>query len=343
VNKRVFGFVAALVAVVSLVLAGCAEPASETTEYPTELIFAICTGTESADYPLQSRIASLGDEAIPASLTPVQPGGAEASLVAMLNGEVHLGNTCAATILDAYEGLGRWEGDPAPNIIRGLAMRDLFDDVTAVREDSGIESYSDLAGKTFFYGRPGSRQYRINVAAMDALGYNVEEYVSDVKEAVSAMKDRRLDAFSKTIRGERADSTHMDIMTSVPLQIISFSEEEIDTILGKYSHLTFRQQSPDAFPTMPVLGERWVATDQPPTVCTKDFPEEWAYQWVMSTVKNWDELAELLYSLEDLDPLDYPQWVEEMPTDFYLHAGAVRAYRELGATVPESIVPPEMK
>jgi TRAP-type uncharacterized transport system substrate-binding protein len=225
-------------------------------------------------------------------------------------------------------------------------VADRIDHVVAVREGSGITKMSDLVGTKSFYGHPGTSCNANMKSAMVALGLDeqIEEYVGSLSDGVAAMKDRRVKSYTKTTRGEIADATHIDILTTQDLQVITFTKAEVDKIREMYPWITYRQLSPDAFPSMKVVGEGWVNSDNVSTFCHKDLPEEWIYEWVKHIVANWDQIVKLHEaSLAKIDPTEYPQWVAATPTDFYLHAGAVRAYRDLGADVPESVIPPELK
>jgi TRAP-type uncharacterized transport system substrate-binding protein len=206
---------------------------------------------------------------------------------------------------------------------------------------------SDLVGTSAFYGHPGTSCNANMKRAMVALGLDeqIEEYIGSLVEGVGAMKDTRIDAYVKTTRGEIADATHIDILTRQDLQIITFTKAEVDKIQEEYPWLSYRQLPPEFFKgSMEVLGERWVNVDFQQTYCTTDIPEEYAYLWVNHIIANWDQIVKLHEaSLAKIDLIEYPQWVAVAPTDFYLHASAVRAYRELGADVPESVIPPEMK
>lgn len=348
--------------IAGLTLAGCVEPAAppvtppeepEPTpepepELPQQLIFAISTKPLSSDYPVQTRIATLGDEAIPAALTIIMPGGCTAGAEALYAGEAQINNGCAPTIMMVLNGLGNWEGDPHPPILRGLHIRSLADNVVAVRADSGINSMSDLMGKTAFYGHPGTNTNSCMKLAMVALGLDeqIEERVGSLAEGVADMKDRRIDAYVKAARAGVPDATHVDIMVAQELALITFTKVEVDKIQEKYPWISYRQLPPEFFKgSMEVLGEGWVNVDFQQTYCTTDIPEEYAYLWVKHIIENWDQLVALHSVLGTVDPLDYPKWVADLAAGapYYLHAGAVRAYRELGAEVPDSAVPPEMQ
>jgi len=340
-----FGLViTAAVLVLAMLAVGCVKPAGE--GYKNQLVFAIATKPESGDYPVQCRIATLGAEAIPASVTITTPGGSDACTEALLTGEADLCNSNAVTVISALEGMGNWEGKTRENILRGLNPRDLQDNVVAVVAGSGITKMSDLVGKSAFYGHPGTNCNANMKRAMVALGYdeNIEEYVGSLADGVAAMKDRRVDAYVKTTRGEVADATHIDILVSQELELITFTKAEVDKIHEMYPWVTYRQLSTNAFKgQMKVYGEGWVNTDKAPTLCNMDLPEEWAYNWVKHEIENWDQLVALMASLGTFDPLDFPMWVSEVETDFYLHPGAVRYYREMGIQVPDNVIPPEMK
>ncbi len=73
-----------------------------------------------------------------------------------------------------------------------------------------------------------------------------------------------------------------------------------------------------------------------------DFPESLAYAWTKALAEHWDEVAVTYPAiLEDIDPRHTPEVAGGM--GLMLHPGAIRAYREMGVAIPDSVVPPEMK
>jgi hypothetical protein len=296
----------------------------------------------------------LGGEALKeqfgVTVTIATPGGAVACLEALIAGDIHMANVAEPAVIQALTGAGVWEGNPQPNNFRGLEPRDLQENAVVVRADSDIMKMSDLMGKKVFYGHPGTSCNANMKMAMVALGYDedIEEYVGSLSDGVAAMKDRRIDAYVKTTRGEFADPTHTDIAITQDLRVITFTKEEVDKINETYFFIPYRQLRSDAYTKitpMEVVGEGWINTDKAPTVTRVEMPEEWAYAWVTHVINNWDVLVPLMEVMGTFDPKDYPSWALDtaQACDYYLHPGAVRAYRDFGIDVPDKIIPPEMK
>ena len=307
----------------------------------TRIIYASSTTAQSSDYPGHVKIAELGSSAI-GEVTVISLGGTEAATQALYNNESDVSGSTGPALYESINGLGSWTGKKLPNITRVLHIMAMLDIPICVREGIGINSISDLKGREVFLGFPGTTTNGVYKLIFDALGIEIKEYVGELSDGVEAMKDKKIDVFIKSVNGNSLDATHMDIMTSTPIKFITFTDEEIEKIRGKYPWLTFRKFPAGYFSAFPDLGELWMYSTPKLTACRDNFPEEWAYSWVKNNVEKREEILKVWKSAGLVDLLETPGIVGQIP-GLFLHPGAIRYYKERGIEIPESVIPPEMK
>lgn len=308
------------------------------------LIFGACTDPQSSDYPGQVLTGEIGSKGIPgAKITIICPGGSQAAMAAVFNKEADVAAIDDCSAYEYIHHMGAWEGKSTPNNIRVLNLRDLSYNPIAVRANSDIYQVSDLEGRKVFLGYSGTTcEGNARLAIVKALGINVDILVGSLSDGVEAMKNRRVEAFTKTVAGNKVDATHIDIMTSTPLRFIGFTWEEVEKIQSKSPWLLYRELPKGWFPSMPDQ-EAFIANSVIRFVmCRDDFPEEYAYNWTKSIVENWEKIVEVAPSQGSVNPLDCPDFASNV-RQLYLHPGAIRYYREMGIEIPEAVIPPEMK
>jgi TRAP transporter TAXI family solute receptor len=341
--------------IVGLVFVGCAEPTPAPTptptpapaptptpepEWPESILFGSSSPPTSSWYPLHCKMAELGGRGMGIPVTVIYPGGGEACLNAWYNGELDVTHATMPASYESIHGLGRWEGKPIENRLRMLYFRDANPLLMAVRADSDMDAFPDLQGKKIYVGYPGSTGYGQMDKSLDALGIEYEEFVGELSDGITAFKDGRIDAFGKSASGRSVDASHMDIMSTTDIKFLSYTAEETARIQAKYPWLGFIDYPAGWYEQLPDLGALTINLYDNNAITSTDFPEELAYRWTKSVIENWDETVAVFPANEFYDPVAA---LVRMPPDVYLHPGAIRYYREIGAEIPESAIPPEMK
>lgn len=307
----------------------------------TSLIYGSSTTTTSADYPGHIKIAEIGASEI-GEITVTSPGGTVACTQGLYQKESHVAGSTDSGLYEAISGLSAWKGIKQPNTLRVLHVLAMLDVPICVRESTGINSISELKGKKVFLGWPGTTTYAMYELIFDALELEIEPFVADLSDAVDAYKDNRIDVFVKSVDGNTIDKTHMDINNTSPIKFISYTDEEVKKVRDKYPWITFQKYPAGYFIQFPELGELWMYSTAKIAICRDDFPEDWAYKWVKSNVERRDEVIQVWKSAGFVDILDTPKIIGKIP-DLYLHPGALKYYQEIGAEIPDNVIPPEMK
>jgi len=225
----------------------------------------------------------------------------------------------------AAAGTGPFE-DQAFETARTLFVMPYVTLQIVARADSGIETVSDLAGKTVVPGGTGTFCEGRTRAVLDALDLTDEIDTADIElsAAANAMRNQRIDAYSTC-------SAHpvpglVELATTTDVKIISFSEEEREQILALDASSgpitiaagTYNGQDEDVHTVGVPVG----------AYGTENMSDDAAYAIVKTFWENKDRLAG-----------DQPWWdgVNESLVQYLwaeVHPGAARYYEEIGVTMP---------
>jgi len=244
--------------------------------------------------------------------------------------------------LQAVQGIGNWEGSKQEDTLRVFVIAALDSTIFCAREDSGVTSISDLEGKKFSMGMPGSGAERHCKAVFDALDIHIDPFIGSFSDAVAATKDGRIVGYFKDTAPHSLDPSHIEIMSTAPLTFFGPTEEEVDKITAKYPYIVWGLKEAGHYKQLPELGA--VYTKSTPSIqgVGSHIPEEVVYEMTKAIIEGRDTLLEVFPQAGTVDFLDTPAIVASVP-GVYLHAGAVRYYREIGVEIPEGAIPPEMK
>jgi len=342
--------------IVSLVLTGCVEPAAPPTEpaepakpvepvEPAEyrLLYGCGTQPTSGAYPLHLAINEVGNSTEGISSTLIVMGGSEAAATAIYAGEIDWGGTWGLSLFyESTRGLGKWEGNKQPNILRVLVRSTRLQPPIVVREDSGVTCVADLEGKKFSWGTPGSTTQTMCEKSFEALGIEIDPFGGGIADTVAAMKDGRIVGFIKNSPNPSLDSMILDVMATTPIRLIGFTDDEADKVQAKFSIVQFKKVPAGFYKQLPELEAFNVVSQLLALGCSTEMPEEAGYKLTKALVEEWDYMCQVWPSWTIIDPLTTAEEISTME-GVYLHAGSARYFREVGVDVPESVIPPEMK
>ncbi|TVQ39113.1 MAG: TAXI family TRAP transporter solute-binding subunit [Spirochaetaceae bacterium] len=195
-----------------------------------------------------------------------------------------------------------------------------------VRQDSGVESIHDLAGKRFVPGGAGSAGEQITRAILASMGIenDVNLLTLDLSEGVPAVRNRRAVGFGTS--STPPASMIQEIGATVPIRLLDLPDEDYQRV----AHLYTRAEIPAGmYPGV----DRAVKTVSLPVALytTTNLPEELAYSLTKAFWENrsrW-ETAHPAMRLISMDDVNYMQ--------VKLHPGALRYYREVGFDVAPAL------
>lgn len=203
-----------------------------------------------------------------------------------------------------------------------------------MREDSGVTSMAELDGARLNPGITGSATEATTIAVMETLGLTPEYVRGSTTDVVAGVKDNRMAGYVKSGVGEKLDGSSMDIATFTPIQVLSLSDEQAETL---------NEQMPD----ISVVNIPEGAADGMPAYTTWSFglamhaspelDEETAYQIVKAVMENPEPQVSALANLADVDIAELTLSSGTVP----FHPGAARYFEEQGYDIPDRLMPSE--
>lgn len=346
--KRKNRFLALLMAMLMSVLTACGgltpapsaapetvpDAASESTTSKTEAPKAPVSytfGTASAS-GVHYAVGVLFSEALKKhsdylTIFPQTTGGGEENGVNVANGEYEFGYWNCDSITAAYKGEGQLH---FPNL-RGVMTAQCQAAHYVVRNDSGIETWADCAGKKIGIATTNTvsemitrgilAQYDIDC---DADLARFEILAND--EAREKLTDGDLDMIY--IGGGFPVSGIIELMTTGKYHLLDTPRETLDAVFAAgFGDFSFEYYGAyvigaDTYPNQP--QDITVAGGRNLIFTRDDVPEDDVYELLKVVYENWDEIKTGHLALTNLD------WKEMPKTGVPLHPGAERFYREMG-------------
>ena len=280
-------------------------------------------GVGGTYYPLGGALAQVWTKNMDGVSVAAQSTGASVENTALIeNGEIELGLT--QNDLAEYAVKGEYMFDKEYKKMKVIGRPYAEDIQVFVREDSGINSISDMKGKRISVSYPGSGANANAEQILGVFGITVDdiqaEYPSN-SDTADRMKDGLLDGLLTTTGAPNA--TFQEMCMSTPVKLLSFTDEEIDTIIEKYPFF-----SKKVLPAGMYEGQTedvQTVCVQSILVCSEDLSDDLVYELTKTMWENQDELSGMLSCLSDFS-LD--KALDGITTEF--HPGAIKYYQEQG-------------
>lgn len=251
------------------------------------------------------------------------------------SGEAAIGLIMGDVAYQAYNGEGRFEGDPKNIRAMFLMYPNIYQLVTL---DHSIESVYDFAGKRVSIGAPGSgTEYKTDLV-YEALGVDKDDF-RNVQQLPFAdqsnnLRDGTLDVGTWSVAAPTSSIT--ELTATADIKIIPFSQEDLEYINSKYPFY-----NPGLIPAGTYSG---VDEDIPTlsvwnyAIANADYDEELVYEIVKSIFENQSSLINIHVAAEWTTPENTAE-----NSAIPLHAGTVKYLEEIGIDVPDHLIPPEAK
>jgi TRAP transporter TAXI family solute receptor len=213
-----------------------------------------------------------------------------------------------------------------------------------VRADSGVTKLEDLNGRVFSGGAPGTGSDANTKAGFAALGIKPKWFLGSVKDAIVAIKDGRCVGRRALGPGGQLDSGTMDVNSTTPIRILSFTEEQLKLWQGAVSGTARLEVPAGTIKSLPEHGPILTGCTVMASAISKDIPEDTVYKWMKALSKHWDDVIAAYVGASNFEPatdtLKYASEHEKCPP---LHAGVVKYMQDQGFQVPSRLIPPEFK
>ncbi len=309
----------------------------EVDEDTVEFLSIVTGGTGGVYFPYGGGMSTVINRHVPYLRATAEVTGASVENTRMIAEETaELALIMNDVAYMAYNGIGEhFEGDPQP--IRTIFAMYPHHYHVVVLEDSDVETIDDIRGKTVSVGAPGSGTEFKTDLVLSTLGISYDEF--DVvrlpfAETGDDLRDGRIDV---GIWDVAAPTSSIEEVTATrDIRIISFSDEEIDTITTEHPFYSRFEMEPGTYAGQdePVVNPSvWNSV-----VAHEDYPEDYVYDIVSSMFENIDHLI-AIHHFAEFSTAENTMEHAVIP----LHAGAVRYFEEQGIDIPDELIPPEMQ
>ncbi len=329
-----------LAAVMMFSSAGCSNTAQDTgsgEKAPEKQFVTVVTGsTGGTYYPVGTIFSTLWNEKLGADgiVASVQSSGGSVENLNMLkNGEAQMGIAMANLTLFAYEGSGKFEGNQFEDVRFVTA---LWPDVTqfVVTEDSGINSVSDLKGKSFNVGGAGSgTEYSSKVILEAVAGISFDDITAEhlgYFEASSAMQNAQIDGMNA--EGGIPLSAVSEVAASkTAVKLLEFTDEEYAKIKNVAPY--YGQFVVPANLYAGIDKDVQTVGIKSTLITSAEMDEEVVYNLVKEIYENHEAIKGDHKALEVVTLEEALNGLPPVP----LHKGAIRYYEEKGITVPDHL------
>ena len=332
--KKFLALVLSVVMVLALVACGEKAPApveqqpapeqTETTPAPAEAVDAVlATGGTSGTYYAVGGVLQtvLGSKLSLLNLTVESTGASKANVNMMTDGEAQLAILQSDVLNYAHEGTFTFADTGAEET--ALWVMGIYNETVQILAKPGINTVSDLAGKTVIVGDVGSGTEVNAWQVLGAVGLTKDDLTAQngsFQEGVDALKDGKVDAVF-TVAGAPTTSI-VDYAATNELNLVSLSDEELAKITAEYPFLV---QDNLAAGTYSGYDKEVVCVAvQAALVADETLSEDAVYELTKAIFENQEELTK-----------GHAKW-GLLSTDTCLentapmHPGAEKYYKEIG-------------
>jgi len=328
------------ISVVFFIGGACLWPAGPAWAKAKKYILLGSTQTGSSHYAYAVAATKVINKYVPElNASVVETGASVDNIKRMRAGQLDIGAIVTIKVMyEAWKGIGMWEKMRTPDV-RMLWAYTKAIDYYVVREDSGVKTLKDLEGKKFNPGMRGSSTEATTKQVFKILGIKPDYHVGGTADAVAAIKDGRIAGYVKTGIGLQLDASTLDVMTLTKTRLISMTPGEVEKVKDVVPYLPFFTVPAGNIKAMPNQPEYRSWGMVVCAVAMKSFPDDLAYKAAKAILKGRDMIIAAFPAHADVDVSKDTAELTMIP----LHAGAYRAYKELGTKIPERAIPPEAK
>lgn len=263
----------------------------------------------------------------------VEVTGASANNAMLVQaGEIQMGMCATEVAWEAYHGKFNFEGkyqcDKIRTVMPGWGGVYMF--ITTA--DSGVEDIYGFEGKAYSGGPVGSSNEIVANRVFHLLGIKAKMMNLPTADASRSLGDGMIDGFSLA----HPAATVSELEATKKLKLLTIPEQDREKFKEAYPQYIWLEIPGGYYKALP-NGAYNVGLYNL-VISSVDQDEEFVYQVVKACYEN-----------RDLIKTVFPQFAKEMDPKFIncstipYHSGAVRYFKEQGISIPEELIPPEMK
>lgn len=246
-------------------------------------------------------------------------------------GQLEVSMYNVATAYEAWEGIGDYSDQKYRKQRALFAMYPSYYVMTSLA-DSGIDSIEDWEGKRISFGTAGG--------TVDVIGRNILNTLeiqpanilnSGWPDVPGQMRDGLVDAIGAI--GGQPWPPLADLETTHELVFYDFTEEQIEKLQQAYPYFVAEPLPAGAYKNQPADYSSLAFWNL--VVASEEVSEDVAYQMTKLAVENLDTLKATHPSTAQYFDIQAVLRVSPIP----LHPGAIKYLREIGAEIPEKLIP----
>src|SRR5712672_1064513 len=284
-------------------------------------------GTGGVYYPLGGGMAAVLSKYVTGmQATAEVTGGSVANLQLIGTGKPYLGMTMADATLDALKGQDKFTGKPVP--VRTLMVMYPNRMHVVSIEGTGVTRMSDLKGKRVSTGSGGSATEVMAFRVIEAAGLDKDKDLRrerlGVAESVSAIKDRKIDAFFWVGGLPTAAVTDLGATPGLKIKLIDHSDV-VDKMNAKYGNLYAASViKAGVYPSQDKDNKNTVVWNI--LVANASLPDEMAYKVVKTMI---EKKADLVAVHQEAKSFSLDNQIKSN-SSIPWHPGAVKYFAEKG-------------
>lgn len=295
---------------------------SNNTSYKVQIGTATTTGVF---YPFGAELAKVWSNSVPGvKATSEVTNGSVQNINLMEQGSINVAFTTVDVLKQAYDGTGAFNGHPYKDV---RVLAGLYPSVAqlVVKKGEGINSVTNLKGKSFVPGAPGSSTKVVADAILSAYGMSESDvhaqYVG-FTNAVALMKNGQADGAFQT--AGIPTSAVQQMLTTANAKLLGLSDTAISKLVQKYPYYykyTIAANSYDK-QTSPVN----TIAQNVMLVVPKSMPEQEAYELTKALWQNIGSIGQTVSAAKNGKLANATQGLGGVPLD----SGAKKYYQEQG-------------
>ena len=282
------------------------------------------------------------------NVTAVEGGGAfdHAKLIkqGVLDWSVSGGPAVVAAV---REGSGNFKKEGAWEPARLMFMRNIGISRIYVRADvakkENIRTWSDLAGKRFSPGIPGTRDMARAMDANNLLGTKIVMIPASFEDALRRIKEGGVVGMLKGGPQDRFDSGMLEAHIGTPLTVIGFTKEQAEKLTAADPYNSFIVTPTGGVREVPGAGPFYEMSAPVMVMASSRMSQETGYRVMKAVLKGWKEIGEAYPPAQGVKPIEDAFQQTPEVKEVLFHAGVIQMAKELGIAVPQRLVPPEYK
>ena len=253
-------------------------------------------------------------------------GGSVFNVNTIKAGELDLGVAQSDVQYNAAKGMGQFKDAGAYGDLRAVMSLHPEPFTVLTRKELNAKSFTDMKGKKFNVGNPGSGTRASLEELLAALGWKLSDFAlaSELKadEHGAALCDGKIDGFFYGVGHPSANI--QDPTTTCGAKLASITGPAVDKLVKERPYYGYAAIPAGLYPNNPQETKTYgvLAT----LVSSSKVPADTVYTVVKAVFDNFEEFKKLHPALANLKPEEMVQNGISAP----LHEGAARYYREKG-------------